>query len=55
MPGSGGLVERLNTAWHERSLQIFMVVVLAHWAEHLAQAYQICCSPCRSSRSDSSG
>ena len=38
---SGSLVERLNTVWHERSLQIFMVIVLAHWAEHLAQAYQI--------------
>lgn len=35
------LVERLNTVWHERSLQIFMAVVLAHWAEHLVQAYQL--------------
>jgi len=35
------LVDRLNTAWHERALQIFMVIVLAHWAEHLAQAYQV--------------
>lgn len=40
-PRAGSLVERLNTAWHERALQIFMAVVLAHWAEHLAQAYQI--------------
>jgi hypothetical protein len=32
---------RLNTVWHERSLQAFMVIVLAHWAEHLAQAWQI--------------
>ncbi len=32
---------KLNTAWHERSLQLFMLIVLAHWAEHLAQAYQI--------------
>jgi hypothetical protein len=32
---------RLNGAWHERGLQIFMAVVLAHWAEHLAQATQI--------------
>src|ERR1044072_6729151 len=33
--------ERLNSTWHERALQIFMVVVLAHCAEHLAQAFQI--------------
>jgi hypothetical protein len=33
--------ERLNGEWHERGLQAFMVVVLAHWAEHLAQAFQI--------------
>ena len=26
---------------HERALQIFMLIVLAHWAEHLAQAAQI--------------
>ena len=36
-----GFYERLNTQWHERALQIFMVVVLAHWSEHLAQAIQI--------------
>lgn len=34
-------LERLNRAWHERALQIFLVIVLAHWAEHLAQAFQI--------------
>lgn len=38
---SGSFVERLNGLWHERALQLFMVVVLAHWAEHLVQAYQI--------------
>ncbi len=32
---------KLNGPWHERALQAFMVVVLAHWAEHLAQAYQV--------------
>jgi hypothetical protein len=26
---------------HERALQIFMAIVLAHWAEHLAQAFQV--------------
>ena len=35
------LAERLNGPWHERALQLFMVVVLAHWAEHLAQALQV--------------
>lgn len=33
--------QKLNTVWHKRSLNLFMVIVLAHWAEHLAQAYQI--------------
>jgi hypothetical protein len=32
---------RLNGPWHERALQAFMAVVLAHWAEHLAQALQV--------------
>lgn len=35
------LSERLNGPWHERSLQVFMVIVLAHWSEHITQAYQI--------------
>lgn len=35
------LIERLNSTWHERALQAFMVIVLAHWAEHLAQVFQI--------------
>jgi hypothetical protein len=34
-------LDRLNGDWHERSLKIFMVIVLGHWAEHLAQAFQI--------------
>src|SRR5215207_4762356 len=36
-----GLLDRLNGPLHERALQAFMVVVLAHWAEHLLQALQI--------------
>jgi len=36
-----GLMERLNTTWHERALWAYAVVVLLHWLEHLAQAYQI--------------
>jgi hypothetical protein len=33
--------DKLNHQWHKLGLQIFMVIVLAHWAEHLAQAFQI--------------
>lgn len=36
-----GLYEKLNAQWHERALQGFMVIVLAHWGEHLVQAWQI--------------
>ncbi|MGH9163786.1 MAG: hypothetical protein ACRD2X_27870 [Vicinamibacteraceae bacterium] len=35
------LMERLNGPWHERALQIYTAIVLAHWAEHLFQALQI--------------
>lgn len=34
-------IDKLYTTWHKRSLQLFMVIVLAHWAEHLTQAVQI--------------
>ncbi|MES1256332.1 MAG: hypothetical protein ABUS56_12020 [Acidobacteriota bacterium] len=34
-------VERVNGPGHELALRLFMVVVLAHWAEHLLQAFQI--------------
>jgi hypothetical protein len=42
-PAAAGssIYDKLNAQWHERALQIFMAVVLAHWAEHLFQAYQI--------------
>jgi len=36
-----GFYEKLNSVWHERALQVFMAIVLAHWGEHLVQAYQI--------------
>ncbi len=39
--GGTGLHDKLNSRWHERALQFFMLVVLGHWAEHLAQAIQI--------------
>jgi hypothetical protein len=35
------LVERLNGRHHELALRVFMVIVLAHWGEHLFQAFQI--------------
>lgn len=35
------LLARLNGPWHEAALRVFMVIVLAHWAEHLLQALQI--------------
>lgn len=38
---SDGLIERLNGPRHELALQLFMVIVLAHWGEHLLQAFQI--------------
>lgn len=36
--GPGGL---LNTKYHKAALLVFGFVVVAHWVEHLAQAYQI--------------
>lgn len=33
--------QNLNSAWHERANYAFVAVVLAHWAEHLAQTFQI--------------
>jgi hypothetical protein len=41
LPDKDGLYAKLNSCWHERALQIFMIIVLGHWAEHLAQAWQI--------------
>lgn len=35
------LYDKLNSRWHERALFVFMAIVLAHWGEHLVQAYQI--------------
>ncbi len=35
------LMQRLNGSHHELALRLFMVIVLAHWAEHLLQAFQI--------------
>lgn len=40
-PSQRSLYDKLNGRWHEGALQIFMAIVLAHWGEHLVQAYQI--------------
>jgi hypothetical protein len=39
--GNMPLLDRLNGPWHERALQIYIVIVLAHWVEHILQAVQI--------------
>lgn len=36
-----GFLDALNTRWHRSALLVYLVVVLAHWAEHLAQAVQV--------------
>ena len=43
LPSTGDqtFLQRLNAQGHERALQGFTVIVLAHWAEHLLQAFQI--------------
>ena len=38
---SASFLERLNAEWHKPALQLYAVIVLAHWAEHLVQAIQI--------------
>jgi hypothetical protein len=35
------LIDALNGPWHRTALQVFLVIVLAHWAEHVLQAVQI--------------
>jgi hypothetical protein len=39
--GRQNFYEKINTRWHKPALWLFMVIVLAHWAEHIAQAWQI--------------
>ena len=34
-------LDRINGPHHETALRVFMAIVLAHWAEHLLQAFQI--------------
>src|SRR5215211_3761374 len=37
----GGWSAKLNGRYHRAALNTFMVIVIAHWAEHIAQAIQI--------------
>ncbi len=42
LPASGlSFLESLNGPWHKRANQIFLAIVLAHWAEHIWQAVQV--------------
>lgn len=34
-------LETLNGPWHKQANQIFLAIVLAHWAEHIWQAVQV--------------
>ncbi|MBQ1104876.1 MULTISPECIES: hypothetical protein [Streptomyces] len=36
----GGL-DSLNSGHHQLALRVYLFIVVAHWAEHLVQAYQI--------------
>ncbi|MFI5929088.1 hypothetical protein ACIA3K_24385 [Micromonospora sp. NPDC051543] len=36
-----GLLEQINGRHHRAALNLFLLVVVGHWAEHLVQAYQI--------------
>lgn len=40
-PRDAGWLQQLNGPYHKVALRVFMVIVLGHWAEHLAQAIQI--------------
>ena len=40
-PSGAFSVAAINGRHHRAGLNAFMVVVLAHWAEHLVQAYQV--------------
>ena len=40
-PPRGLSVAAINGRYHRTALTVFMAIVLAHWAEHLVQAYQV--------------
>ena len=35
------MIRQLNGPWHKHANILFIVLVLAHWVEHLVQAYQV--------------
>ena len=37
----GRVSQKLNTTYHDRAMYFFGFIVLAHWAEHLVQAFQV--------------
>ncbi|MCG5216071.1 hypothetical protein [Streptosporangium sp. KLBMP 9127] len=38
---TGGFLSALNTRHHKAALGVYLFIVVAHWAEHLAQAVQV--------------
>ncbi|MGW1764069.1 hypothetical protein ACWCQL_08270 [Streptomyces sp. NPDC002073] len=40
-PVKSSVMDTLNSKYHKVGLRVFLVLVLAHWAEHLTQAIQI--------------
>ena len=40
-PSRGWSLAAINERYHRLALNVFLAVVLAHWAEHLVQAYQV--------------
>ncbi|GII88969.1 hypothetical protein Ssi03_69590 [Sphaerisporangium siamense] len=41
LPPRASLIGSINTDHHRLGLNVFLFIVLAHWAEHVAQAIQI--------------
>lgn len=35
------LIHTLNGRWHKLAMQIFMIIIISHLAEHLAQVFQL--------------
>jgi hypothetical protein len=40
-PAKSSFMGKLNTRWHQPALLTFAAIVIAHWGEHIAQAYQV--------------
>jgi hypothetical protein len=41
IPARRSLIDKLNAEWHKPALLTYTAIILAHWAEHLAQSFQI--------------